>query len=187
MKLILIVIINFFSLSLFSQVVVGKEWTFECGASSINAFKTSSSLNVRFVSPRFKWSNDYLSEEEEKQPEIYKGMRLMFELIYSPPLKVICTGFNAQYRLLRYKRLSLEVYGGPKFFFAKGPDFAAIPYLQKDIWYINMGLICQVNLGIIAPFADIGGDKIITIGTEFNLHKIYKKTNKRYNLHPRKT
>ncbi len=47
---------------------------------------------------------------------------------------------------------------------------------------MHMGILCQLNLGIIAQFADIGGDKIFTIGAEFNLYAIYKKPKNRYKL-----
>lgn len=172
------------SLSLSSQAVIGRHWTIECGASSNNAFKSSSSLNLRCVSPRFKWSNYELTKEEEKHPDEFMNTRFMMELIYAPILKVLCTGFNVQSRLLKYKKLSMDVYGGMKFFIVPGPDFVTIPYLKsgKELWYMNMGLIFQLNLGVIAPFADVGGDKIITIGTEINLHSIYKKPKKRYKL-----
>ena len=177
------------SVSLFSQIVVGKPWAIECGASSNNAFQRSSSLNLRYISPRFRWSDDELTEEEEKHPEKFKNTRLMIEVIYTPPFKVLCTGFNVQSRFLKYRRLSVELYGGVKFFFVPGPDFEAIPFLKagRQIWYMNVGLLCQLNLGMIAPFADIGGDGIITVGTEVNLHAIYKKPKKRYKLHTRST
>lgn len=69
------------------------------------------------------------------------------------------------------------------FFGLSGPDFSKILFLKKrELWYMTAGLICQFNLGIISPFADLGGDGIITIGTEFNFHKIHKKTKKRYKL-----
>jgi hypothetical protein len=76
-----------------------------------------------------------------------------------------------------------------KFFFVPGPDFIDIPYLSKgkDLWYMNMGLLLQLNLGIVAPFADIGGDGIITVGTEFNFHKIYRKPKRRYRLRLQET
>src|ERR1700748_607953 len=120
MKFTLLPVICVLPLSLLSQVVVGRPWTVECGTSSNTFFKTSPSLNIRYISPRFRWSEENLSEEQEKHPEKFKNMRLMLECIYTPPLKVLCTGFNLQYRLLRYKRLSLELYGGLKFFFVPG-------------------------------------------------------------------
>lgn len=173
------------SLSLFCQSVIEGPWKIECGASTANTFKESSSLNLRYISPRFRWSNDDLTEEEEEHLDKFNNTRLMIELIYTPPFKVFCAALNVQYRFLNYKRLSLETYGGFKFFFVPGPNFENIPPLKgkKDIRYMNIGLLCQLNLGIIAPFADIGGDSIITIGTEVNLHAIYRKPKKRYKLH----
>lgn len=108
----------------------------------------------------------------------------MVELIYQPPFKVLCTSFNVQSRFVRYKKLSVELYGGMKFFFVPGPDFVTIPYLKagKELWYVNIGLLLQLNLGMFSPFADIGGDGIMTVGTEFNYHKIYRKPKSRYNL-----
>lgn len=109
----------------------------------------------------------------------------MFELIYTPPFKVLCTSLNVQYRFLNYKRLNLDIYGGYKFFFIPGPNFENIPHHRKgkkDIGYINIGLICQFDLGIISPFIDMGVDSIITIGTQVNFGAIYRKPKKRYEL-----
>ena len=184
MKSTLVLIICLWSLSLFCQTVVGRQWTMEFGSSTNNFFTRSSSLNLRCLSPRFKWSNYELTAEEEKKPEPFKNTRLMIEVIYAPPLKVLCTGFNVQSRLLGSKKFTLEIYGGMKFFIVPGPDFVSIPYLKagRELWYITIGLICQLNLGMISPFADIGGDGIFTVGTELNFHAIYKKPKKRYKL-----
>ncbi len=185
---IVLILISFFSFSVYSQVAIKGRWTLECGLSTNNAFKKSSSFNVRYISPRFKWSEEW-TEEDEKNPEVFKNMRLMMELIYTPPLNVLCIAFNAQCRFINYKRFSLELYGGPKFFFITGKDFKrpnAKIGRRGDIWYVNLGLLCQVNLGIIAPFADIGGDGIFTIGTEVNFRSVYKKPKKRYNINTRK-
>ncbi len=78
----------------------------------------------------------------------------------------------------------MDIYGGIKFFWVPGPDFVKIPYLKagRELWYMNLGLILQLNLGIISPFADIAGDGILTIGTEVDFHKIYRKPKRRYNL-----
>jgi hypothetical protein len=171
---------------LFCQIVIEGPWTVECGASTNTLFKRPASFNLRYISPAFKWSEDDLTEEEEKRPE-FKNVRLMAELIYTPPLKILCTGFNVQYRFVNCKRLNLEAYVGPKFFFIPGPDFITVRPLRegKEAWYFNVGLISQLNLGIIAPFADIGTDGIITIGTELNLHAIYRNPKKRYKLRKR--
>ena len=169
---------------MFSQVAIKGPWKIACGASSSSAFRESSSFNVRYVSPRFKWSEDW-TEEEEKNSEKFKNMRLMAELIYRPALKALCTGFNAQCRLIKYKRFSMELYGGLKLFFITGADFTvpnSVAGGRGDIWYMNMGVLFQFNLGIISPYADIGGDGIITVGTEFNLRSVYKRTKGRYNL-----
>lgn len=164
-------------------------WTIELGASTINGFKNSASINLRYISPRFKWSDYELTAEEEKKPEKFKNTRLMIELIYAPPVKVVCTGFNVQSRLLGSKRLTLDLYGGMKFFWVPGPDFVKIPYLKegRDLWYMNLGILLQLNLGIIAPFADIGGDGILTVGTEVNFHKIYRNPKRRYHLNTKST
>lgn len=178
------------SLSTFlvSQTEIKGKWKLAGGASSNNVFKTSPCLNIRYISPRFKWSDYELSEEEEKHVDNFKNTRLMLELIYAPPLEVLCTSFNAQSRLLHSKRFSLNLYGGLKFFIIQGADFTnkAPSKTGKDFWYMNMGILCQLNLGVISPFADIGGDHIITIGTEFNFHWVYKKPKKRYKLHATK-
>lgn len=109
----------------------------------------------------------------------------MVELIYTPPLNVFCTSLNAQYRFLNYKRLNFDVYGGYKCFFITGPHFENVPPQRngkKKIGYINIGLICQVNLGIISPFIEIGSDSIRTIGAQVNFQGIYRKLKKRYKL-----
>jgi hypothetical protein len=174
--------------SLLCQVVVEGPWTIECGASTNTVFKTPASFNVRYISPRFKWSEEW-SEEEEKHPGKFKRTRVMMELIYRPTFKVFCTGFTVQYSFIKYKRLSLEACWGMKLFFVPGGDFATIRPLRgkKGISYFNEGLLCQFNLGMIAPFADIGYDGIITIGTELNFHAVYLKPKKRYKLHLQET
>jgi hypothetical protein len=180
----LLLILGHLSLSNFAQTTVGRGWTMEFGASTHTFFQTPVSLNLRFVSPRFKWSDFELTPEEEKKSEKFKNTRLMIELIYVPPKQVICTAFNVQSRFLGSKRLSLDIYGGMKFFWIPGPDFVSIPYLKagRELWYMNLGLILQLNLGIISPFVDYGGDGILTVGTEVDFHKIYKKPKRRYKL-----
>jgi hypothetical protein len=169
------------SLLSLSQAAVGKAWTIECGVSSNTFFESKSSINLRCISPRFKWSDNWI-EDEDKHPDKYKNSRLMMELIYQPPLKVLVLGFNVQQRFVRFKKFSMELYGGMKFFFIPGSDFATIRYLKdgKEMWYVNVGLICQLNLDILAPFADIGFDGILTFGTEVNIHLIYKKIKRGY-------
>jgi hypothetical protein len=184
MKCSLGIYILFLVSTSYGQVKIEGPWTLELGASSNNAFQRSYCYNARYISPRFRWSEEY-SEEAEKDPEKFKNMRLMLELIYNPPFKVLCTGFNAQYRMIRYKRLSIELYGGPKFFFVTSDQYL-LPRSRAgnigDIWYINMGLLCQLNLGYISPFVDFGGDRILTVGTEINFRKMYRKPKGRYKL-----
>ena len=184
MKAVFVFIACQLPLTVFCQSTVQGPWRFECGASSSRLFKTPASFNLRYISPRFKWSYDDPTDEELKDPERYGNARLMLEMIYMPPLEVLCTGVNAQYRLLRMGPLTLEIYGGLKIFFVPGFEFSNIqPLLKtKDVWYLNEGLILQLNLGFIAPFADLSGDGIITVGTEFNFRKIYRKPKGRYNL-----
>lgn len=177
------------SSTLFGQVSIKGPWTIECGASTSTFFKTPASLNIRYSSPRFRWSDKELTAEEEKKSEKFKNTRLMMELIYFPPLKVLCSGFYVQYRLLGSKRLILDIYCGAKLFWVPGPDFVKIPYLKagRNSSYMHLGLKLQLNLGIISPFADIGYDRILTIGTGVDLHKIYKKPKRRYKLRSRTT
>jgi hypothetical protein len=177
------------SSTLFGQVSMKEPWTIECGASTNTFFKTPASLNIRYISPRFKWSDYELTAEEEKKSAKFKNTRLMMELIYSPPLKVLCTGFYVQYRLLGSKRLIMDIYGGMKVFWVAGPDFVSIPNLRagRNPSYMHLGLRLQLNLGIISPFADIGYDRILTVGTGVDFRKIYKKPKRRYKLRSRTT
>lgn len=175
MKLPFLLILCHLSLPIFCQSLVEESWGIKCGASTNNALEFPS-LNLRYLSPRFKWSN------EEDPGKFKKNARLMFELIYTPPLKVLCTGLNVQYRFLNYKRLNFDIYGGFKFFFIPGPNFENVSHHLKDIRYINVGLLCQFDLGIISPFIDMGIDSIITIGTQVNFRAIYRKPKKRYEL-----
>lgn len=158
-------------------------WIFECGASSDNRYKERTILNFRYVSPRFRWSQSEWTEEEEKHPEDFKKARIMLEVLYAPPLNLLATSVNIQYRILKYKKLSVEAYGGIKFFFITPADFVVNPHVaskKNDAWYINPGLLCQLNLGLISPFADIGADGIYTIGTEIDLRGIHKKVKRKF-------
>lgn len=182
MKLPFLLILFHLPLLLCGQAALKGPWKIECGVSTNNALKPSS-FNLRYISPRFKWSHkDY--NTEEKDLEKFKNGRIMAELLYNPPFKVFGTSLNVQCRLINYKRLSIEAYGGVKFFFVPGPDFKNIYPLKgkKYTRYLNMGLLFQFNLGVMSPFADFGSDSIITIGTELNLHAIYRKPKNRYNL-----
>ncbi len=89
-----------------------------------------------------------------------------------------------QSRFLGSKRLTLDIYVGMKFFWIPGSDFVRMPYLNagRELWYMNLGLILQLNLGIISPFVDYSGDGILIIVTEVDFHKIYKKPKRRYKL-----
>lgn len=171
------------ALSHFGQVDIKGRWTPEFGMTTISAFREPSSLNIRYISPRFKWSDEW-NEDEEKYPDKFRNTRMMVELIYGPPKKLICTAFNVQSRLLGTRRLSLNMYGGIKFFIITSQEYKAISYLKggREFWYMSVGLICQLNLGVISPFVDLGGDGIMTVGTEVNLRKIYRKPKKRYKL-----
>ncbi|HEY1039922.1 MAG TPA: hypothetical protein VGF30_10980 [Bacteroidia bacterium] len=186
MKQACLFVLCYLPLSVFSQLTVDGKWIMQYGVCTNTLFTRPSSINVRCVSPRFRWSEADLNEWEQKHPEKLKRSRFMFELIYRPAFKVFCLGTSYQYRFLKYKKLSLEGYWGLKLFFKPGPDFVKIRYLKggKEIRYFNEGLLVQFHLGMIAPFADIGTDGILTIGSEFNLHAIYKKPKRRYKLKP---
>lgn len=182
----------FLPLCFFPLVLVGQNsfeapWTFTYGASSNLFLLNFSSINIRYGSPDFRWYREDLSESEEKQLDKYKNMRLQAELIYQPPLKVMCMGFYLHYRFLNYKKLSMSAYIGPKLFFVPGPVFSEIKYLKggKEIWFVDMGLTCQLDFKTVIPFIDLGIDGIVTIGTACNFHSIYRTLKKRYHLRTR--
>lgn len=134
------------------------------------------------MSPRFKWSEEY-HEDEEKNPGKYKNSRLMLELMYTPPFEVLSAALMVQNRLITYKRLTFEIYGAMKFFVIAGPFDSLKPLREgTEIWYMSLGLLFQFNYQTFSPYLDIGGDGIITVGTEVNLHKIYRKPKRRYKL-----
>ena len=106
MKSIILLAICYVPLKMFSQAVIEGKWKTAYGVSTMSAFKKSSAFNLRYISPRFRWSEDDLTEEQEKYPERYNKTRIMFEVIYSPPINKLCTGFNIQYRVIEYKKIS---------------------------------------------------------------------------------
>lgn len=183
MKGLLCVCVCILPTAVCGQVEIGKPWTLALGTSS-GAFVASPSLNLRYLSPRFRWKEEW-TVEEEKNPALYKNSRLRAELIYAPPLKTLCAGFNMQFRLFKTKRSSFEIYGGMKFVLANGrePLSAAYgPAQGTQVWYMNMGILWQYEMGPLAPFADLGGDGVITLGTEFRLKPIYRQPKRRYDL-----
>ncbi len=186
MKILVLYILSYIPLTLISQAVIEGKWKIQCGASTMSKFKNSSAFNLRYISPKFRWSDEDLTEEQEKHASHYKKTRIMFELIYSPPFNNFCFGLNVQHQMLKYKRTSLEAYGGIKLFFLRGNDFTIKrPFIKgssKGVWYLNAGLLLQINLNSISPFFDVGYDGITTVGAEFNLHSIYKKPKGRYRL-----
>jgi len=172
-------------LVLFCQETTPEPWTFECGASSTNFFSTVASINLRYISPPFKFSNEDLTEEEEEKKS--KDFRFMLEVLYRPSLLVLGAAVKMQYCVIKRKGISLEAYMGPKFFFKPGPDFIEILHLKggKNMWYYNLGIILQAHLKVVSPFFDIGTDGIVTIGAEFDFHGIYKNPKRRYKLRKR--
>lgn len=185
MKLTLIATLCLLHLIAFSQVEVKGKWNLQAGVSSNTWFTYGKPcVNIRYVSPRFKWSEEWNGEKEEKDPEPFKNMRIMFELMVGPCFRVICTSANAQYRLIKCRRFTTYITGGLKFLLVTKADYA-IPNYRKGNgggWYMNMGLLSQFDLGRVSPFVEIGGDRILTLGSEVRLHRIFKKTRSRYNL-----
>ncbi|MBL7932717.1 MAG: hypothetical protein JNL60_12485 [Bacteroidia bacterium] len=172
-----------FPFSLFSQTTMEGPWTLECGASSNSRYKERSILNLRYISPRFRWTQSEWTAEEETHPEDFKKTRIMFELLYGPPTKIFAMGANVQHRILKYKKLSIEAYGGVKFFFVSTEDMTLNTRgsrQNKDAWYINAALLIQVDLGLFSPFVDIGRDVIYTLGVEIDLPGIRKKVKRRF-------
>jgi hypothetical protein len=168
----------------FCQNVVEGRWSLEAGASLISSpYRHFTVINLRYISPRFRWSHEDWTAEEEKHPERYKKTRFMMEVLYASPLTFLGTSLNIQYRFIKYKKFSVEAYGGLKFIIFKPSDYVINPHSsgnKKEIWYLNPGLIFQFDLGLIGPFADIGGDGILTVGTELDIYRVYKKLKKNF-------
>lgn len=142
---------------------------------------------MRYVSPRFKWSEDW-NADEETQADKYRNMRIMLELMVGPCFRTVCSSVNVQYRLIKCRRFTTYLTGGLKMLFMSGNDFNAPgtrPGRKDAGWYMNMGILSQLDLGYISPFVDMGGDGILTIGTEIKLQKIYKRPKGRYHLKPK--
>lgn len=169
------------------QVEVKGKWSLQSGVSSSNFFSYGKPcVNLRYVSPRFKWSEDW-NADEETQPDKYRNMRIMLELMVGPCFRTVCSSVNAQYRLVKCKRFTTYITGGLKILFTSAGDFntsGTRSGRSGQGWYMNMGLLSQFDLGPIAPFVDLGGDGILTVGTEVKLQKIYRKTKRRYKLRP---
>lgn len=186
MKLLLLPFFSCLPFCFFGQDVIDGPWRMECGASSYNGFKESAILNFRYISPRFRWvvENHEWSEKEEKYPEKFTRWRLMMEVFYRPVIPFLGASFNVQYRLLKYKKLHIELYGGIKAILIHEPGYIVNPALKtenvKDIWYFNPGFIVQLDLGMIGPFADLSGDGILTFGTELDIHLIRKRLKKQF-------
>ena len=183
----LILLFYFLPLVLSGQNSFEGPWTLTYGASSDTLFRASPSINIQYTSPNFRWYEEGLSESEERRLDKYKNMQIVAELLYTPPLDALCMGFYLRYRFLKYKKLNIAAYGGPKFFFIPG-DFRDIKYLKggKQMWFVDMGLNCQLNFKILSPFVDLGVDGILTVGTTCNFRSIYKSLKKRYHLRTRK-
>lgn len=172
-------------LVLFCQETIQEPWKSGFGASPIIFLKTIPGINMRCISPSFKFSNENLKEEEEEKKT--KDFRLAFELLYVPPSKILGTAIKMQYSVIKKEKISMEAYIGPKLFFIVGPDFINTKRFQKskNRWYYSLGIILQAHLGVASPFFDIGKDGTVTIGTELNFHAIYKQPKRRYKLRQR--
>lgn len=168
----------------FCQESLQGRWKLEVGSSSTDLFKTKPAFNLRYVSPLFKYNTVDWTEEMEKHPEKYKRARFAFELVYARPIRIFCSAANIQYRLLKFKRLTLEAYFGLKFIFVAPLDYipnkSLAEAIDKSGWYGNVGLIIQMDLGFISPFADAGYDGMFTFGTEIDFQPVYKKLKKKF-------
>lgn len=202
------------------QDVIEEPWRPKFGISRHDDFENFTGINFRYISPAFQIAGEghSLTKEEEKEPEKFKKVRIMLELLYVPPFNVckgtcrnfikiitpgqrkydsiiyyvsnttrmqeFATSFNLQYRILKYKLVRIEVVGGLKLFFLTSPGYGLINH--KRNWYLNAGLLGQLDLGRFSPFVDIGIDRIYTVGTEIDLRSTSRMGKKRYKLHLRK-
>ena len=111
---------------------------------------------------------------------IHKDTLPIYYVSNSTQLKEYAVSGNIQYRILEYHRLSVQVTGGLKFFFLTSPNYGLVN--SKQVYYLNIGLLSQLNLGWISPFMDIGIDRIYTIGAEVKFNEIFRNAKRRYKL-----
>ncbi|MES2513799.1 MAG: hypothetical protein V4580_06615 [Bacteroidota bacterium] len=67
--MILIVFVWHTSSTLCSQVSIGRPWRAQLGVSTSSYFTESFAYNLRYISPKFNWSDDDLIEDNIKQAE----------------------------------------------------------------------------------------------------------------------
>ena len=168
--------------ALYSQEEVSEQCKLQCGIST-NLILDNSGLSISLVTPNLKIvreEDNYWTEEEEKNPEKFKKFNFSLEFLLFPYQQYSMVG-NVHYRLCKYRRWSIQGIGGIMFFFQPSElaDF-------KAGYMLRFGLLTQINLGLIAPFASISSDGSYTIGSIFDLKAVRINPKNRYHLHLKK-
>jgi hypothetical protein len=119
-------------------------------------------------------------------PGLFKVFKGKFDSLFyyvrnNIRLSELVASFNLQHKIVEYKIWSLQATVGFKFFFLMNPENGLINF--NKMFYLNLGLLSQLDLGMFLPFVDIGFDQIYTIGTELKLHTLFRKEGRRYRLH----
>jgi hypothetical protein len=190
-----------FAFSLFAQDenVEPRSWTPEFGYTRIISWKDSITglainnmrgFDLRFISPRFELITDdtYWTDERKKHPEKFKRARFSIDMMYAyrhrdhyyQKASEYAIAGDFYYAILRTKRFCVDAIAGLKLDYVVDKDYGLINF--KKVYYYDLGVSAQFDLGFISPFIDIRRG-FYTFGSEITLHPIYRKPKHKYKLH----
>jgi hypothetical protein len=145
--------------------------------------------NIRIISPYFKYesTDDYWTEEEEKNPEKFKKGKGMVEMLIpqkydSTWTPIFLFSSNMYYCFVKKKYLAASAFGG----ITAVLDFSTLhrgyygPPNSSGI-VPNAGLNLQFNFVFVLPYIEVSLTGL-TIGSELRLSKIYRNPKRRYHL-----
>jgi hypothetical protein len=176
-----------------------RSWTPEFGYTRVISLKDSIThlpennmrgIDLRFISPRFELITDetYFTDERKKHPEKFKRARFSIDMLYGyrhrdhyyEKASEYAIAGDFYYAILCTKRFCLDAIAGLKLDYVVDKDYGLINF--KKLYYYDVGLSAQLDLGFISPFIDLRRN-FYTMGTEITLHPVYRKPKRRYKLH----